>query len=357
MESNKSSKTSKKRIFLIIILVIVIIFGGMFAYFKINIGPVSSKSENVYVTISKGTTVDSLTSYLEEKGIIKNAQMAKVVAKMNGDTMFTVGQYKLNKSWGSDKIMNYLADKKNVINDQVLITFKEGIWAKDIAAKIAEKTNVTADELISLWNNDGFLKKCIKKYSFLSNDILNSQYQVKLEGYLFPNTYYFKKKTNAKEVTYVFLDSFNKEYEKLKSSIKKSGYSVHDLVKLASVVQYESKTKTDMEMIAGVFNNRLNSGMKLQSSVTVCYALYNYTDWTQCETETDVDSPYNTYEYDGLPIGPVCNPGADALYATLNPKDNDYYYFMADVCGDGTIYYAKTIEEHNANVEKYLTCQ
>ena len=121
--------------------------------------------------------------------------------------------------------------------------------------------------------------------------------------------------------------------------------------------QYTAETlPSRLELVAGVFYNRLAAGMKLQSSVTVCYAIDKEKDddWMACEVNPDFDSPYNTYRVEGLPPGPILNPGRDAIQAVLQPQASDYLYFMADVKGDGTVYYAKTYAEHQANVRKYL---
>ena len=118
-------------------------------------------------------------------------------------------------------------------------------------------------------------------------------------------------------------------------------------------VQFESGTKQDMATIAGVFYNRLNQDMRLESSVTVCYALYDQFDDPQdCETQTDVDSPYNTYLNNGLPVGPILNPGGDALLAVLEPESSEYLFFAADIHGDGKVYYSKTYEEHQRICEE-----
>ena len=128
---------------------------------------------------------------------------------------------------------------------------------------------------------------------------------------------------------------------------------MQQILTLASIVQFESATKSDMKKIAGVFYNRLDDNMKLQSSVTVCYALYDdFKDAQDCEVNTDVDSPYNTYEHKGLPIGPILNPGEDAIDAVLHPTKSDYLYFVADINGDGKVYYSKTLEEHEKKMEE-----
>ena len=145
-------------------------------------------------------------------------------------------------------------------------------------------------------------------------------------------------------------------YNEFADQFAQSQLSVHQLFTLASIVQYEAAKPSDMQLVAGVFYNRLAAGMKLQSSVTVCYAIdmEKDDDWMACEVNPDFDSPYNTYRVEGLPPGPILNPGRDAIQAVLQPQASDYLYFMADVKGDGTVYYAKTYAEHQANVRKYL---
>lgn len=345
--------TAKKVIALV--AVVVVIFGAIaVTYYNNSLSAISSEDEPIYFEIKEGDGVSTIVENLDEQGIIKDASMAKLSARFDGIDEFSVGTYVVNKNWSTPKILKYISNPDNIKNDEVLITFQEGIWAKDIAKKIEENTNVTADELIALWNDEEFLRQCIDTYDFLDESILNSEYRIKLEGYLYPETYYFMKDTTPEDVTYTFLNHFALEYEEIRDDVEASDMSLHEIITLASVVQYESSSKEDMEMVAGVFYNRLEKGQKLESSVTVCYSLYEFEDWLECEKSSDIDSPYNTYMYEGLPIGPILNPGKQAIEATLHPAEHDYYYFIADVQGDNTVYYAKTYEEHLKNVEKYL---
>jgi UPF0755 protein len=198
----------------------------------------------------------------------------------------------------------------------------------------------------------------MEKYPFLTEEIFRDNIRYRLEGYLAPNTYQFFHETDAKTVTEKILDQQLVVYNTYKDQIEASGHSIHEIYTLASIVQYESGKPDDMKMIAGVFLNRLKDGWPLQSSVTVCYAMDedNGENWLACEASANAefDSPYNTYKYPGLPPGPIVNPGAEAIEAVLNPTESDYYYFMADV-STGQVYYAKTLDEHNANVAKYTT--
>ncbi|MGN1343295.1 MAG: endolytic transglycosylase MltG, partial [Traorella sp.] len=226
---------------------------------------------------------------------------------------------------------------------------------KDIADKIAQITNVSAKECLDLWNDETFLNEMIQKYEFLDNSIFNKEYHVKLEGYLYPNSYYIYKETTPQEITIKLLDGFNTVYTSLKEDIQKSDYTLHEIVTFASVVQFESSNVSDMPIISSIFYNRFEAGMKMGASATVCYALYDgFDDIMDCETNANYDSPYNTYLYQGLPIGPINNPSIDAIKAVLHPKDTDYYYFISDIYGDGKLIPAKTYEEHLKNIKKYL---
>ena len=196
----------------------------------------------------------------------------------------------------------------------------------------------------------------MERYPFITEDIFNDNIRIGLEGFLAPNTYQFYRETDARTVTEKILDQQLAVYNRFKDQFDASSYSIHELYTLASIVQYESGKRDDMGLIAGVFYNRLAINMPLQSSVTVCYAMDedNGENWLACEANADFNSPYNTYMYPGLPPGPIVNPGEDAIEAVLNPTDNDYYYFMADV-DTGVVYYARTLEEHNANVAAHTT--
>lgn len=348
------------KVILAVVLSIVIVltatgFGG-FLFFNSGINPVQETSEVVRFEVIEGDTLASAATRLKEQGIIKNETVASLFGRYKKLSDLKIGLYDLDKSWDVETILKTLNDPTAAIVDEVLITLREGIWAKEIATLIAAETNVSAQELLTLWNDPIFLEEMIARYAFLDESILDEQARVKLEGYLYPETYYFFKETSARDITLVLLDTHNKIYEQYKDQLAALDMSYHELITLASIVQYESATVDQMRMIAGIFFNRLAVDMKLQSSVTVCYALYEFDSWEACEKNVSVQSPYNTYLYNGLPPGPILNPGKDAIEAVLNPEASDYYYFIADVCGDGSVYYAKTFEEHQANVDKYLTC-
>lgn len=350
----KQLKNKKVLIALISVCIVLAAALSVFIYYKTGLKAVSSRETPTSFQVQPGETSEAVLDKLQTQELIRNKTVAKLYMKFNGLSDIKAGNFKLDARWDTPKILETLNDSKQANADDIKITFKEGMWAKDVAALIEKQTGVKAGELLALWNDDAYLNTLIKKYSFLSRDILNAQYKVKLEGYLYPETYSFHKDATAKQITETFLDQFQKAIAPYEADIKKSGMSMQEAITFASIVQYEASTKEDMEMIVGVFQNRLKQGMTLDSSVTVCYALYDdMTSGEDCEVNTHIDSPYNTYKNAGLPIGPILNPGAMAIQAVLHPKANDYLYFVADIYGDGKVYYARTLDEQEANIDKY----
>lgn len=347
-------KNKKVLIALISVCIVLAAALSMVVYYKTGLKAVASSETVTSFSVQQGETSEIVLDNLQKQELIRNKMVAKLYMKFHGLSDIKAGNFKLDAKWDTPKILETLNDSKQADADDIKITFKEGMWAKDVAALIEQKTGVKAKELLALWNDDAYLNTLIKKYSFLSKDILNAQYKVKLEGYLYPETYRFHKDATAKQITETFLNQFQTAITPYEADIKNSKLSMQEVITFASIVQYEASSKEDMEMIAGVFQNRLKQGMSLDSSVTVCYALYDdMTSGEDCEVNTHIESPYNTYKNAGLPIGPILNPGATAINAVLHPKDNDYLYFVADIYGDGKVYYAKTLDEQEANIDKY----
>lgn len=341
-----------------ILLVLVLAAGAAASYlwYKAGLTPVSSSTETTAVEITDGESFDTLIADLKSKGLIKDELPAKIYSAVSKGHALYAGTFLLSPSMSVPDIFAYLSNPENIESSYAVITVPEGAWAKQIAQTLSEKIpRHTAQEYLDLWNNTDYINTLAQSYEFIHPDQLaNDQFFVKLEGYLFPETYYMEYDMTPDQITRMMLDQFNTVYQKYKAQFESSPYTVEQLVTLASIVQFESGNAQDMKDIARVFYNRLDQGMKLQSSVTVCYALYdNFSSAEDCETNYDIDSPYNTYLYDGLPIGPILNPGEAAIQAVLEPADNDYLYFVADIHGDGSVHFARTYEEHQANIEQY----
>ena len=333
----KRRKLRIGRIFLLLFFIAAVFSLISFFSYQSNIKPIQENSEEVLFTVNPGSSIRSVINDLADQGIIKSAGSAK--------------------SWDLDTIFMTLSDASKAIAYDATVTIVEGDWATEIATAISSVTNVSREELLDLWNDRSYIESLMPAYPFLTEEMFNPDVRCYLEGYLAPNTYKFFQDTTAKEVTEKILDETLKIYNKYEKEFKNSEYSIHELFTLSSIVQHEGNSYETMRMIAQVFYNRLEIGMPLQSSSTTCYVIEEHSgNWVACEVNSEFDSPYNTYMYPGLTPGAILNPGEQAIEATLNPdpKAKNYMYFMADVEGDGTIYFAETIEEHEANVARYL---
>jgi len=356
MKKKQTASKTGLKVFLCLILLAAVCAGGSILFYHSQLSPVSESQEEVVFEVNSGESLNAVLPRLEESGLIKNSLFAKIYIKLNHTGSLAAGKFALTPSMSTEEIIETITDATKLIHDDITITFIEGEWLKHMAEKFESDLGIDADELMTLWNDKDYLKSLMDEYPFLTEEIFNEDSRYLLEGYLMPNTYAFAKGSDAQTVTKKLLDQTLKVYNKYKDEIAKHELSVHELFTLASIVQYEASKIEDMKMIAGVFYNRLDIGMKLQSSVTVCYAIdkEKSDSWKSCEVNPTFDSPYNTYMVQGLPPGPILNPGADAIEAVLAPTESDYYYFMADVYGDGTVYYAETYAQHLALVNKYL---
>ena len=232
------------------------------------------------------------------------------------------------------------------------ITIIEGSTVPMAAEAIAEKMPFTKEEILNKWADTAYLNTLIDEYWFLTDEILQSGIMFPLEGYIYPETYFVTdKEPTIESITAMFLDKANEELTARKTKIDKCGMSVHELLSLASVVQNESLFEEDIPKIAGVFYNRLKADMPLQSDITVLYAIQEKRVDVYF-SDLEVDSPYNTYMYSGLPIGPVCGVAGYALDATLDYEKTDYLYFFATE--DGKVLYSKTLAEHEKTVNDNL---
>lgn len=352
----KIKKTSRgKRILILVLSILILAIAGTGVFVWQSLGATGNGSTTIDFEIEEGETFDSVLSNLKEEGLISSVQIVDLYAKLTSHDQYFAGTFELNDGMSVSELLETIADETKVLRESVTLTIPEGTWAKEIAASISELfPQYTQSDILAQWNDLDYLSELAADYSFLNlEDLSNSEYNVALEGYLFPETYFLDMNSDLDTITRTLLDQFGKIYEEHQSEFESSEYSVHELVTLASIVQFEAGSVKDMPTIAGVFYNRLRDQMNLESSVTVCYALYDeFDDPKDCETRTDIESPYNTYLNSGLPIGPILNPGEDALVSVLEPETSDYYFFAADINGDGTVHYSKTYEEHLAICEE-----
>lgn len=323
----------------------------LFALYFYQVSSVSKSSEPVLFEVSENEVgLNMVIDKLANEKIIRSAPFTKLQAKIHSLSRVYTGKFELDKSWSSKEILLAL-DDPTFVNEDITVQLKEGYWAKDMASKLEGVNGYKAQDYLDLWNDRTFVKSMIEKYEFLPKEILElKDVNVLLEGYLYPDTYLINPKDTKEEVTEMILNNAAAKYKTVENLINESEMSMMDIYTLASIVEYEASGETDMKKVAGVFMNRLAIDMPLQSSVTICYSLYEFETWEECESakNNQIDSPYNTYIHKGLPPGPILNPSVAALKATLEYDENDYLFFIADVHNkeDGKVHYQKTYEEH-----------
>ena len=348
-------------IVLIIIFILALAGAGTFFYLKSwyegNLKAVNSKEKSVEieVEIEKGTSTPDIAELLEKNKVIKNADAFKIYLKLNKKSNLQAGKYVFNN--GTDDVEAVVAKLTggDVQDDSVTITFVEGKSITDYAKTISSKTNNSMGDVFDLLKNEEYIDSLIEKYWFITDEIKNEDIYYPLEGYLKPDTYTFSSEdVTVEEIFNHILGYTDKFLEDYREDIENSGYTVHQILTLASVIEKEASNVEDMPGIAGVFYNRLKSNMSLGSDVTTYYAYQ--IDLAESDLTTNQINTYNPYNTRGpnmngkLPIGPICNPSASAMKAAINPEENSYYYFVSDKTGK--TYYTKNYNEHQKLIQE-----
>lgn len=360
LERRNEAKLIRKIVLIIAIVLLLIIsgvVGGGYFYIKSALEPANPKSnKNVNITIPIGSSVSTIGNILEENGIIKNATVFRYYTKFKNESDFMAGDYKLAPSMTMQEIIDNLKTGKVMKNVAVKITIPEGKQLDQIATIIGEKTDHTKEEILTKLDDKKYLQKLMKKYpDILTDDILQKDIKHPLEGYLYPATYsFYKKNPELEDIVEAMLDKTSKVLVQYQDLMNKQNFTIHKLLTMASLIEEEATEETDREMIAGIFNNRLDIGMPLQTDPTVLYALGKHKDRVVYK-DLEVDSPYNTYNRKGLPPGPIANAGEMSISAALNPAKTDYLYFLATPTGE--IIYSKTLEEHNRQKAIHISGQ
>lgn len=337
----------------VIILFLITILTVCISY-KVGISPVSKIDKTITFEITTDSTYLSIAHDLKEKGLIRSESFYKIYVKIFKPNNLQKGTYELNQNMGVKKIIDKLEGHDALI-DSARFTIPEGKHITDVASIISNVTNYSVEQLLEYWQSSEFIDKVITKYWFIDDDIKNPNLRYALEGYFFPATYDILKDATIEDISYKMLDKMSEVLNKYKEEITKSSLSIHELLTLSSIVEYEAVLDEDRAMIAGVFYNRLNKNMLLQSCATVGYAI---DEWKLSYTNKDLatDSLYNTYKYAGLPIGPGGLPSENSIKAALFYSEHDYLYFLANVYdeNDKKTYYSKTYSEHQQKCRTYL---
>lgn len=352
---NKKKKRTKSIILTIIALflaVIVLAAGILFFYLNKNIGAFDSANQEKFtVEIPIGSSTANIGKELEDKGIINSGQFFKLYTRVKGEGDFQAGVYQLSPSMNLTEIIAALKEGKLFKKPELTLTIPEGFNVPQIAGEISASTGYKKEEILKVMTDKAFLKELQEKYKNIPDDIYKEGLYYPLEGFLFPATYEFdKKKPELKEIVDKMVEQSSTVIAKYENDIKKSGYSMFEMITLASLIEEESQREEDRKKIAGVFYNRLEQDMKLDSDPTVKYARKDF-DVQVLYEHLEVDSPYNTYRYKGIPIGPIASPGEKSIEAALKPVKMEELFFYARP--NGEVIYTKTLQEHNAVYRKY----
>ncbi len=325
-----------------------ILLVSLYFYFLTPID--KNNSKNVSFVVKSGESEKQIIDNLKTADLIRNKYATYIYNFLNRDYTFKVGTFTLKKSMSVSQIFKTLDSGKTKEQKGINITFKEGKRYTDYIKQITKSLKIDEADFENLMADNDYLKSLIDDYWFLTDDILKEDIYYPLEGYLFPDTYNFLENTSAKDVLKTILDNTESKLASYKKDMENNDYSIHELMTLASIGELEGKDGSDRAGIVGVFINRINIGMTLGSDVTTYYATQKTFKDNLTADELNECNAYNTRGtcFKGLPVGPVSNPGIEAIEAAVYPEDNDYLFFVSDK--SGKIYFSKTNAEHEQQV-------
>ena len=344
------------KIIVLTLLVVALVFGfSTYKFVTSSLKPLNeSNKETKLISIPTGSSNKAIGEILEESHIIKSGMVFNYYTKFNNLTGFQAGKYQFSPSMTLDEIGEQLQNG-GLAADQAdaRITIKEGVDVDEIGDLLAKDTEIKKKDFIAALDDDIFFDELVAKYPNLLTDASKAKnVKHRLEGYLFPATYDYYDGMTAKAMITEMVGKTDEVLSNYYDQIEKSDFNVHETLTLASLVEKEGTNEEDRKKIAQVFFNRIDADMPLQSDISILYALGEHKELVTYD-DLEVDSPYNLYQNKGFGPGPFGNPSEQAIDAVLNPIPNDYIYFVADL-DTGKVYYAKTLEEHNMLVEKYV---
>ena len=371
VQPTKKKKSGFKAFFISLLIFLGLISaGGYFGYQYVqsSLQPVDASSKQyVTVQIPEGANVQTIGSTLEKSGLIKHGVIFAFYAKYKNYSDLKSGYYNLQKSMSTEDIIHELqkggtaeAQEPALAN----LTIPEGYTIDQIAQAVGQlqgefKEPLTADAFLAKVQDENFISQEVAKYPSLLESLPTKESGVRyrLEGFLFPATYSIKESTTIESLIDEMLAAMDKTLAPHYSTIKSKNLTVNELLTIASLVEKEGAKTDDRKLIAGVFYNRLNLGMPLQSNIAILYAQgklgQKISLADDAGIDTTINSPYNVYTKAGLMPGPVDSPSLDAIEASINQTKSDNLYFVANVT-DGKVYYAATQEEHDRNVAEHV---
>ncbi len=315
---------------------------------RAEVAPLETGGEPVLIDIAPGASAKDIGGQLAAAGVVRSGRLFEVLVGLAGlQNSLEAGLYEFDHGTPAIEAVHRIAQGRTASRR---IVFPEGVRAEEIGEILQNGNIVSKQAFLDAVAEGGY-----------HEPFLSQLPTSRLEGFLFPAVYEFKRNTDAGEVVATLLNGFQINVAD-GLSLEGQPLTLLELVTLASIVQREAADIDEMPLIAGVFTNRLRLGLPLQADPTVQYALaqgpasiaeYGYWKGELTFDDLRFDSPYNTYVYAGLPPGPIANPGLDALEAVIRPAVTEYLYFVAKNDGTGQHAFAKTLDEHLRNVELY----
>lgn len=304
----------------------------------------TSSDETVVVQIPKGASEKKIAEVLKDNGVIRHEISFRL--KMRNSQyrgQLNYGKYTLNKRMCIDDIIARLL-RPSELAQGVKLTIPEGFSAEMIAARCEKLGICSAEDFLRELREGDF------NYDFIKDIPDNKDVKYKLEGYLFPSTHNFSASADASKVINTLLLEFEKQYNKVKDMLPKD-MDMAEVINRAALIEREAKLDKERRMISGVIDNRLKTDMRLQIDASVVYAISDgrYDVDRVLYKDLEIDSPYNTYKYAGLPAGPICNPGLESIRAAINPAQHKYLYYHTDTDKkDGSHIFSETFSQHTS---------
>lgn len=333
----------KYKKYLIIILLTALLFSGLF-YFrnKVYYSTGNLNGQKSFEIVS-GEGNAEVAEKLAKAGIISGKiYFYYYIKSQNLINRIMPGVYEFSVGVTIPEVAHIITNDEEQF---VKITFPEGWTAQKMAARLTEN-GLLGEEFLKIVKDPGNFKK---RYAYLSGEEIKT-----LEGYLFPDTYYFKKDISVENIVGRLLDNFDEKLsDEMRKNIANQEKTIAEIVIMASIAEREVQTAEDMKTVAGIFWKRIKIGQRLESDAPLSYILGDNED-SHGAKDLQFDSPYNTYRYAGLPPGPIGNPGLAALTAAIYPTESPYLFFLtATVDGTKKVIYSKTFAEHVVNKRKY----
>jgi len=352
-EQIANSKAQNKRLWILGSFLFIFLFT---AYLVLS-APFGFPKEKVF-EVRKGETLAEVARDLDKEKIIRSSTAFNLLVRFfYGDQNIKAGLYYFERPLGLIEIANRLATGKNDLGLNAII-IREGQNLRDIGFIFENKGIFQAEEI---WEIAGFPAvdyeiakdlSPLKDFSSHFSALSDKPSYVGLEGYLFPDTYFFPPSVSPEQVIRAMLENFeNKLTLELRQTINNLGKSIFEVITIASIIEREASDPEDRKIISGILWKRAEAGMALQADATLNYLTGKKSSELTAE-DLAIDSPYNTYKYSGLPLGPIANPGLDSIRAAIYPENSPYWYYLHD--RDGQPHYAKTFEEHKENKLKFL---